>query len=59
MQLGGDAEWPNAEQWIELQERDALEDLEPERAVEPTDGRFELSFDLPMPSISLMELIPD
>jgi xylan 1,4-beta-xylosidase len=57
MQLGGDAEWPSGEQWIELQERDVLEDLEPERDVEPTDGSLELSFELPMPSISLIELI--
>jgi len=58
MQLGGEADWPSGEQWIELAERDALEELEPERTVETVDGRIELSFELPMPAISLIELTP-
>jgi xylan 1,4-beta-xylosidase len=58
MQIGGGAEWPTAEQWTELEERDALEDLDPQREVTATDGALELSFELPMPSISLIELSP-
>ena len=57
-QIGGDAEWPNAEQWAELAERDGLEDFEPARDVDAAGGRLELSFELPMPSISLIELTP-
>jgi xylan 1,4-beta-xylosidase len=58
-QLGGDAEWPTGEQWAELAERDVLEDLEPARAVDVENRHVELSFDLPMPAISLIELTPD
>ena len=36
-----------------------LEDLEPERVVEAASGSVELAFDLPMPSVSLIELTPD
>lgn len=57
-QIGGGAEWPSGEAWAELADRDVLEDLEPERVVSPSEGRVELSFDLPMPSISLIELTP-
>lgn len=57
-QLGSGAEWPSGEEWAELADRDVLEDLEPERMVSPSEGRLELSFDLPMPSISLIELTP-
>ena len=55
---GGDADWPNDEQWAALHDLDRLEDLEPERRVTPRGGDIELAFDLPMPSISLLELEP-
>ena len=57
--LGGDAAWPSDEQWDELMAGDVLEELEPPRAIAASDGRVELAFDLPMPSVSLIELSPD
>jgi xylan 1,4-beta-xylosidase len=56
--VDGGADWPDATQWEALNERDRLEDLEPEREVTPVDGRLELHFALPMPSVSLIELDP-
>jgi xylan 1,4-beta-xylosidase len=58
-ELGGAAEWPTETQWAELARLDTLEDLEPERVVSVDDRSVELSFDLPMPSVSLIELSPD
>ncbi len=55
---GGTADWPDEGQWQELAALDRLEDLEPERTVEPTRGSLELRFELPMPSVSLLELAP-
>jgi xylan 1,4-beta-xylosidase len=55
----GRPDWPDAAGWERLRAADRLELLEPERPVTVgADGRFELSFDLPMPSISLIELVP-
>ncbi len=55
---GGTADWPDAGQWQELAARDRLEELERERTIDVTDGSVELSFELPMPSVSLVELDP-
>jgi xylan 1,4-beta-xylosidase len=52
------ADWPSADQWDELAARDVLEELEPERLVRPIDGSLELELELPMPSVSLIELTP-
>jgi xylan 1,4-beta-xylosidase len=57
-QIGGGADWPTGDQWAELEERSRLEDLEPERTVEAVDGKLTLTFELPMPSMSLIELTP-
>ncbi len=57
-QIGGGAEWPSGEQWGELVERSRLEELEPERVVDVENGSLSLAFELPMPSISLIELTP-
>jgi xylan 1,4-beta-xylosidase len=56
--IGGGADWPTDDQWAELSARDRLEELEPERVIEAPDGSLELTFDLPMPSVSLVELAP-
>ncbi|MBA3740793.1 MAG: xylan 1,4-beta-xylosidase, partial [Chloroflexi bacterium] len=56
--IGGTADWPDEDQWQELAARNHLEDLEEEQPVEITDGSLELAFDLPMPSVSLLELEP-
>ena len=54
---GGD--WPDATGWDRLRAADRLEDLEPERQVSiGGDGRLSLDFDLPMPSMSLIEIVP-
>jgi xylan 1,4-beta-xylosidase len=59
VEIGGGADWPDRDGWARLAARDRLEDLEPERTVSPTEGRLELKFDLPMPSVSLLELVPE
>jgi xylan 1,4-beta-xylosidase len=54
---GGD--WPDDHAWRRLRAADELEDLEPERVVHPSaDGSLELEFELPMPSVSFIELMP-
>ena len=46
------------EQWTELRRHDVLEDLEPERELRVgDDGRGGLAFHLPMPGVSLIELV--
>ena len=57
-ELGGMADWPDGGQWAELAARDRLEELQPERIVETAGGSIELAFGLPMPSVSLVELVP-
>ena len=57
-EIGGGADWPADGQWDELAARDRLSELEPEAIVAVSGGRVELSFELPMPSVSLLELEP-
>ena len=57
-EIGGDADWPDESRWAALRDRDELEELEPARTSEAVEGRVTLRFDLPMPSISLVELGP-
>jgi xylan 1,4-beta-xylosidase len=55
----GRPDWPDAAGWERLRAADRLESLEPARpAAVGADGRFELAFELPMPSVSLIELVP-
>ena len=56
--MSGGADWPDEGQWAALREANRLEELEPARRVEPESGVVELAFDLPMPSVSLVELVP-
>lgn len=54
---GGD--WPDAAGWARLHAADALEELEAERTIEvAADGRLTIAFELPMPSVSLVEMLP-
>ena len=56
--LGG-GDWPDDAGWARLHEADRLEPLDPERDLRTADdGRVELSFAMPMPSLSLIELVP-
>jgi xylan 1,4-beta-xylosidase len=53
------AAWPSAEQWAELSQLNTLDELRPaQRAAAGGDGLLEFGFDLPMPGISYLELIP-
>jgi xylan 1,4-beta-xylosidase len=54
--FGGD-DWPDDFGWDRLRERDYLEDLEPPASIEVGHGgTVKLTFDLPMPGMSLIEL---
>jgi xylan 1,4-beta-xylosidase len=54
---GGD--WPDDAGWRRLHELDRLEELAPAKAVDVgVDGRLVHAFDLPMPSVSLIEVLP-
>ena len=54
-----DALWPSPGQWAELRERNTLDDLgPPERVTAGGGGVLEFGFDLPMPGVSGLELIP-
>jgi xylan 1,4-beta-xylosidase len=53
------AAWPSQGQWAELAEVNTLDELAPPgRAAAGRDGHLELSFDLPMPGVSYLELVP-
>ena len=53
------ARWPSPEQWAELGKLNTLEELgPPERAAAGGDGVLEFAFDLPMPGVSYLELVP-
>ena len=55
-----DADWPDEEGWRRLRAADRLDELEAERTVRVgSDGELALEFDLPMPSVSLLELLPE
>ena len=55
----GDQPWPDDAQWEVLRAADKLEELEPEtEVVADGSGRVELTTRLPMPSMSLLELLP-
>jgi xylan 1,4-beta-xylosidase len=56
----GDADWPDEDGWRRLRAADRLDELEPERTVGVgSDGELAIEFDLPMPSLSLLELLPE
>ena len=55
----GRGAWPDDGAWQQLHEADRLEELEPEHeVVVDAGGRVELAFDLPMPAVSLVEILP-
>ncbi|BCB78755.1 cellulase family glycosylhydrolase [Phytohabitans flavus] len=51
-------DWPDERQWAALREADRLAEVEPSRVLEARNGTTALAFDLPMPAISCMELVP-
>jgi xylan 1,4-beta-xylosidase len=56
--IGGDADWPDDAGWEELRRADRLDDLEPVAKADAVDGAVTLRFELPMPAVSLVELVP-
>jgi len=54
----GRPDWPDDAGWSRLHEADRLEALEPPREVHPEQGRLQVEFELPMPGMSLVELVP-
>lgn len=56
--IGGGAAWPTDAQWAELRAADRLDQLHPPRTVTAAGGVVEVAFDLPNPSMSLVELVP-
>jgi xylan 1,4-beta-xylosidase len=51
-------DWPDEDAWAELRRTDRLEDLEPPTSVEVGNDPVAVSFELPMPAVSLIELRP-
>jgi xylan 1,4-beta-xylosidase len=54
----GRPDWPDEAGWARLRAADRLELLEQPHDAVARGGRVEVAFDLPMPSISLIEIIP-
>jgi xylan 1,4-beta-xylosidase len=54
----GRPEWPDADGWAALHDRDRLESLTPPAIVDASSGEFGVDFELPMPGISLILLSP-
>jgi xylan 1,4-beta-xylosidase len=54
----GRPDWPDDAGWARLREADRLETLGPVRKVRASRGRLTLQFALPMPAMSLVELVP-
>ncbi|HEX5149492.1 MAG TPA: hypothetical protein VFW02_10450 [Candidatus Limnocylindrales bacterium] len=54
----GRPDWPDDAGWARLHEADRLETLGRRRHVRADRGRLELEFNLPMPAMSLVELVP-
>jgi xylan 1,4-beta-xylosidase len=52
----GAPEWPDSAGWAALRARDQLEELEPDRLVEPARHELVFDFELPMPGASLLRL---
>jgi xylan 1,4-beta-xylosidase len=55
----GGPDWPDADGWAALRQKDRLDPLGPGSTVEISGGEFDLDFELPMPGISLIRLSLD
>ena len=56
--LAGGRDWPRDDEWAALRRSDRLEDLQPEWEIDTDARSLLLSFELPMPAVSLIELDP-
>ncbi len=54
----GRPDWPDDAGWTRLRAADSLQTLGRPRRVRAEGGRLELEFELPMPAMSLVELVP-
>jgi xylan 1,4-beta-xylosidase len=52
------APWPSDQQWVALDRLNTLDELGPPERVAGGDGVLEFSFDLPMPGVSCLDLVP-
>jgi xylan 1,4-beta-xylosidase len=50
--------WPDDGQWPLLREMNTLDELSPPARVNAGNGLLELAFELPMPGVSYLELVP-
>ncbi|MEN3360979.1 MAG: xylan 1,4-beta-xylosidase [Mycobacteriales bacterium] len=55
----GSGDWPDEAGWAALRAADRLDELAAPQRVVPRGGTVEIGFDLPMPSVSLLELVPE
>ena len=55
----GAPDWPDAAGWRRLQAADHLDSLEPAKPPAVDGGQFEMELELPMPSASLLRLLPE
>ncbi len=55
---GADRDWPEGAEWDQLRVADELVELEPERTLDAVEGAVTVSFALPQPGISFVELRP-
>jgi xylan 1,4-beta-xylosidase len=55
----GKPDWPDDAGWEQLHAADRLDDLEPARRISAVGGHVQVEFTLPMPAVSLVELVPD
>ncbi|HET9457216.1 MAG TPA: hypothetical protein VFO78_07735, partial [Candidatus Limnocylindrales bacterium] len=55
----GKPDWPDGSGWERLRAADRLEDLQAPHSVHADRGELALVFDLPMPAMSLIELLPE
>jgi xylan 1,4-beta-xylosidase len=57
--MRGGAAWPSDDQWRELTELNTLDELVPSARYAAPDGWLELAFDLPLPGVSYLEIVPE
>jgi xylan 1,4-beta-xylosidase len=56
--IGAGRDWPDERQWAVLRDADRLQEVERPRVLPVEGGAAAVAFDLPMPSISCVELVP-
>lgn len=55
---GADRDWPEGDEWVRLAAADGLAEMEPPRTLDVADGAVTVSFTLPQPGISFLEVRP-